>query len=513
VLCQYPTEDRTVPLFSGMITAYWRPLPLYFVLRIGVRMSSWPTLRGDVPFSVGRCSAGKRHGFLSLALRLALVVAVALGPAAAVMAVDGKVEDKPLFAYGWAVSPNFQKLVVPCWIGNRDGDQTSDAEGGARRQYLAVVDLKDSHYQFLPFDGDNPDALLAYRDRFTSWAADSETLYYYGAGNWTPGREVCWYPARIDLRTGKAIKSNQAVGSESKVYASPSGRYALIATSGKSMQGALFLLWDPAAGTMHVLLRSEQAPGWCPEDPVAAWSADETKVYVTVSARTAGGAEVWELCACPVDSRGTFTPGTAPVLSVLDNSKYPRPEYQIACGIPAEADRRLQIIDVGPVTRSLLFCRGDTHEYGLFDVVSKKCEKLYFSPFLLKEKDGRIFCRAEYRMWAWRDAHRFGFVKKNRHGETRLGVGDPTRLSEARDMAAGRTVTTRQIQWSAGEWLVYDVATEEHAEPRLRVFEIRAVNARTNEDRLLLSSDLQLRIAEDFRKDVAARKKRGSSGK
>jgi hypothetical protein len=447
------------------------------------------------------------YAFLDLALRLALVVAVALGPAAAVMAVDGKVEDRPLLVPGWSVSPNFQKLVIPCWIGNRDGNKTPDAEDGARHQYLAIVDLKDSRYRFLPFNGDDPDALLVYHGGFTSWAADSETLYYLGGGYSNSGQGLrWWYPARIDLRTGKAIKSSQAVDGESKVYASPSGRYALISTSVNSMRGALFLLWDTAAGTMRELLRSEQAPGWCPTDPVAAWSADETKVYVTVSAPTAARAEIWELCACPVHGRKSFTPGTAPVLSVLDNSKYPRPEYQIACGIPAEADRRLQIIDVGPVTRSLLFCRGDTHEYGLCDVVSKKCEKLYFSPFLLKEKDGRIFCRAEYRMWAWRDAHRFGFVKNNRHGETRLGVGDPTRLSEARDMVAGRTVTTRLIQWSAGEWLVYDVASEEQAEPRLRMFEIRAVNARTNEERLLLSTDLQRRMAEDFRKNVATRK-------
>ena len=62
------------------------------------------------------------------------------------------------------------------------------------------------------------------------------------------------------------------------MYASPSGRYALITTYVNSGQGALFLLWDTTTNTVRELLRVNEAPGWCSTASMCRWDGDEEGV-------------------------------------------------------------------------------------------------------------------------------------------------------------------------------------------------------------------------------------------
>ncbi|HEX4073088.1 MAG TPA: hypothetical protein VHX68_18050, partial [Planctomycetaceae bacterium] len=117
-----------------------------------------------------------------------------------------------LLISGWSVSPDFQKLVVPFWIGHLNEGSLRGAaptELQASYQYLVVFDLTaKGQFRFLPFTGDAPDALPDYLGSFTSWSADSEKLFYYGGWRWNSDGPRLWHPSRIDLKTGAANQSD-----------------------------------------------------------------------------------------------------------------------------------------------------------------------------------------------------------------------------------------------------------------------------------------------------------------
>ena len=197
----------------------------------------------------------------------------------------------------WLGSPNGQRVFVAFWV--------QKLEKGPSYHCLVLFDLDtNGSFHFLPFSGDDPNALPLYFTGFTSWSADSSALFYYGGWKWDLGQGEDMDPVRYDCKSGKAVKCNQAMAQDSKMYASPSGRYALITTYVNSGQGALFLLWDTTTNTVRELLRVNEAPG-CATASMCRWDGDEKKVYVTVSRRSPAGVETWQLCECSVDSKDT----------------------------------------------------------------------------------------------------------------------------------------------------------------------------------------------------------------
>jgi hypothetical protein len=95
------------------------------------------------------------------------------------------------------------------------------------------------------------------------------------------------------------------------------------------------------------------------------------------------------------------------------------------------------------------------------------------------------------------------FVKNDAQGQPRLWVEDPARPREAREVLPGRTVTSRRIQWCGSDWLVYEALPEGEDKQKFPMREIRAVNARTGEDKLLLSTELQRQVLDEFSKKLA----------
>ena len=81
----------------------------------------------------------------------------------------------------WLGSPNGQRVFVAFWV--------QKLEKGPSYHCLVLFDLDNNgSFHFLPFSGDDPNALPLYFTGFTSWSADSSALFYYGGWKWDLGQ-------------------------------------------------------------------------------------------------------------------------------------------------------------------------------------------------------------------------------------------------------------------------------------------------------------------------------------
>ena len=414
---------------------------------------------------------------------------------------------------GWRVSPDFQRLIVPLWI---KPEAAAPRVFAASYSPIALLQLdRPNEIRILPDTGVDRNALPAYLGHFTAWSANSSCLAYFGefdsgARGWGFGNKVRWQPVCLNLKTGKTevLQSvdfgSPPLNSRAAIHLSPSGRYVLIPTlvnPSDQRAGLRFLLWEPAAGTVRELLRAEHASGWEPYEATLAWSGDEKTIYLAVGASDGNEVETWRLCECPLDGRLPYSPQTARVLFTLTNEKgyrETRPERRI----PFVIDRNLQILELRPKEDALVFYRGDTRSYWTLKLTTGRLQERFPSPFVLREKGAVRFNEQFAESWMWRDTDMLAIVRGTGQAR-RLLVGNPVRAGEFREVARG-AIKAWYFQWITPEWLAYVVwldAGPEHSHQR----QLWAVNIRTKEKRLLLSTDLTGRIARQFLADVSRR--------
>ena len=203
---------------------------------------------------------------------------------------------------------------------------------------------------------------------------------------------------------------------------------------------------------------------------------------------------------------------TVRVLFTLTNEKgyrETRPEQRI----PFVIDRNLQILELRPKEDALIFYRGDRRSCWTLTLTTGRLQERFPSPFVLREKGAVRFNEEFAEGWMWRDADMLALVRGTGQAR-RLLVGDPARAGEFREVARG-AIKSWYFQWITPEWLAYVVwldAGPEHSHQR----QLWAVNIRTKEKRLLLSTDVARRIVRQFLADVSrrnekARKERSSA--